>query len=302
MTGKIFNIQEYSVNDGEGIRTTIFLKGCPLKCMWCSNPEGQRKETELFFNISLCEKCGDCKINCDKNAVIKNGEVFPKFERELCNECTTFKCVEGCTKSALRAAGEIIDAKDLYKKIIPNNVFFVKSGGGITLSGGEPLNQPEFVYEFLKLCKETTINTGVETCGLFQWEKTKDFIRDFNFIYFDIKCIDNEKHKLYTGSDNSEIIRNLYRLSEIDSEKITVSIPVVPGFNSDDKTMDDIAELCIRLQIKKIRLLPYHNLGQSKYEMLGKKYLMESIKEIEEYRIERIKNKFENYFFECKVE
>ena len=302
MTGKIYNIQEYSVNDGEGIRTTIFLKGCPLRCLWCSNPEGQEKGTEFFYNKNLCEKCCECIEICYKNSVTKDENGFPLFDRESCNNCNLFDCIHNCTKGALRLAGEFTEAKDLFSKIFPNNIFFRNSGGGITLSGGEPLNQPEFVYEFLKLCKDTNIDVGIETCGLFKWESTKDFIREFNFVYFDIKCIDSKKHKLYTGSDNKEIITNLTRLSEIDSFKITVSIPLIPGFNSDDNTMEDIAELCLRLKIKKIRLLPYHNLGQSKYEMLGKKYQIGNIKEIEDKRLEEIKKKFDNYFFECRVE
>lgn len=276
--GIIFNIQEYSVNDGDGIRTTIFLKGCPLACIWCSNPEGNNSHIELLHNKELCRKCSECMNSCPYRAVsideTAGSEGFPVFDRKKCNECEEKTCVSNCLHNGLKTSGDIITPELLFEKIKTNSLFFAKSGGGITFSGGEPLIQADFVNRVLELCERNGISAGVETCGMFDWEKVKHLAHKFEFIYFDIKCVTPEIHKKYTGAGNSTILNNLKRISSSLKDIITLSVPVIPEFNDNENEMKKIADLCLECGITKARLLPYHSLGQSKYSMLGVEYKM----------------------------
>ena len=272
--GIIFNIQEYSVNDGSGIRTTIFLKGCPLECNWCSNPEGKNSHIEIFHNKELCQKCLECIDSCPYEAVSIDNDGFPVFDRKECKKCEERTCVNNCLYNGIKITGENITPEFLFEKIKTNFLFFAKSEGGITFSGGEPLTQPDFVIKILELCERDGITAGVETSGMFDWEKVKNFIHKFEFIYFDIKCVTPGIHKKYTGADNTFILNNLEKISALLKDKITVSVPVIPGFNDSEKEMGGIADLCLECGITKARLIPYHSLGQSKYSMLGLEYKM----------------------------
>lgn len=255
--GVIFNIQEYAVHDGPGIRTAVFLKGCPLRCAWCCNPEGQDYEPEVMVN----------QKSSDKNII-----------------------------------GKHYTSKFLYNKIISNLPFFKNSGGGITLSGGEPLAQPKFAGEFLKLCKKTGLSVGVETCGYFEWEKVKDFISKFDFYYFDIKTTDAEKHKRFTGKDNKIILENLKKLAKINPSKITVTIAVIPAVNDSEKEISGIIKICKDNKISKIRFLPYHFLGRDKYEALGRKYPMKNTALLKHSEMEHIKNLILKSGIKCRIE
>ncbi len=270
--GIIFNIQEYAVQDGSGIRTTVFLKGCPLRCRWCSNPEGQEGFPELMHSRSLCRRCGRCATVCSRRAVSTNEEGLPFFQRELCRTCADKLCEKTCPNKALRVIGEEWTAEALLKKVRTNALFFRNSGGGITLSGGEPLFQPEFVGELLSRSQEVGLSAGLETSGFFEWEKVQGFMPLFDFIYFDLKCPDSEIHRRVTGRDLEPILKNLRLLAEELSERITVSIPLISGVNTSDEMIAGTAEICARCGIRKVRLLPCHSYGAGKYEELGRKY------------------------------
>jgi pyruvate formate lyase activating enzyme len=300
--GIIFNIQEFAVNDGEGIRTTIFIKGCPLTCIWCSNPEGQTFLPDLFHNKNLCQKCFECVNSCSHSAVTIDTNGSPVFNRVLCSKCENFECIKNCTSQGIKIIGEVITAKELFDKIITNHLFYRNSQGGVTLSGGEPLSQPEFAKEFLELCTASGISVGVETCGLFNWNNVKNFICKFEFFYFDLKCINPELHKSFTGSDNKIILKNLKLLSETSKEKITICIPVIPDFNESNEVIDEIISYCLKLKLSKVRLLPYHNFGESKYSAIGRKYKMSGVLSISPIRMEYIKQKFIKAKINCNIE
>jgi len=299
--GMIFNLQEFAVNDGEGIRTIIFFKGCPLACKWCSNPEGQSFVLDLFHNKNLCQKCLQCFKSCPFNAVSKDNNSYPVFKREICCRCEKRECINNCIEQGLKIIGEDISAQELINKIITNQLFFRNSGGGVTFSGGEPLSQPEFAKELLELCLKRGISVGVETCGLFNWENVKNFIDKFEFFYFDLKCINSELHKSFTGSDNKIILQNLENLYSIAKEKITISIPVIPGFNDTDVIVDEIISYCRKKKLINTRLLPYHNLGESKYSAIGLEYKMDKKLSIPDSRIEFIKQRFVNADINCII-
>ncbi len=299
--GIIFNIQGYAVNDGEGIRTTVFLKGCPLKCDWCSNPEGQLPYPEIFQNKELCIKCYKCLEICKCKSITISPEGYPEFSRDNFKNCKEKECIEECIQNGLKEIGYEISAKELFNKIKSNYLFYRNSNGGITLSGGEPFIQPEFVKEILTLAKENGFSIGVETCGYFSYENVKDFIDDFDFFYFDIKTLNAEMHKECTGLDNTVIINNFKRLCVNSAEKITVSIPLIPGFNTDKNSILEIISYCKENNVNKARLLAYHNLGISKYEALGRKYKKE-FAFISKDESESLKNLFLANGIQCNVE
>lgn len=270
--GVVFDIQELSLQDGEGIRTTVFLKGCPLVCAWCSNPEGQSFRPELLCFFSRLNQVNDFEKLCDKNAIRKDESGNPVFRKEICDLCTDRVCIENSMNEELRLAGKKMSAKETYRRISAYSVFYDNSNGGVTLSGGEPLAQPAFVRELVNLCSEGGISVGLETCGYFKWNDVKDFISQFDFIYFDIKHTDSELHERLTGKSNRLILENLHRLAEIMPGKITVSIPLIEPLNASEENITAIAELCKKLNITKARLLPYHSMGVPKYEELSRKY------------------------------
>lgn len=272
--GSIFHIQEYSVQDGMGIRTTVFLKGCPLRCRWCANPEGQPPHPELMHSKVLCKKHYDCISICSHGGVSPDGDGYPVFKREICKSCPEKVCERVCPERAIKIVGKYWTPESLYEKVSAYALFYRNSRGGVTLSGGEPFAQPEFVKAFLGICEKTGLSVGVETCGLFDWDTVKTFIAKFDFIYFDIKCLNTKVHRFVTGCGNESILKNLARLAEIDPSGIIVTIPVIPGINTSEEMIAGIAEHCIKLQILKIRLLPYHPFGEFKYDALGREYLM----------------------------
>lgn len=299
--GVIFDIQEFSLHDGEGIRTTVFLKGCPLACLWCSNPEGQNFYPELLCNFSNLKKIDDFESICDKGAIIKDESGSPFLKRAICKECTDRVCIENSMRAVLRLAGDRITAQEVFDKIKTYEVFYKNSNGGVTLSGGEPLVQPEFVRDLVNLCVEGGITLGLETCGYFKWEDVKYFIHKFGFIYYDIKLLDSAVHERMTGRDNKIILENLKKLAEIIPERITVTIPVVKDINSSAEFMIEIADLCNSLKIKRVKLLPYHAMGSSKYEELGKAYKLPSARTPEHSEIEKFKNIFEDKGLKCFI-
>lgn len=298
----IFDIQEYSIQDGAGIRTTVFLKGCPLRCRWCDNPEGQMPYPELMHSRVLCNKYHKCLSGCPNSAIALDSYGYPVFTREICQTCTARGCEERCPERAIKIVGRCWTAEELYDRVSAHALFYRNSGGGVTLSGGEPLAQPEFVEEFLSLCEKTGVSVGVETCGEFDWDKVKAFVDKFDFIYFDIKCLDTKIHQFVTGFGNEAILNNLVRLAKIDPSKVIVTIPVVPGINTSIEMMGEVAELCKMVNIEKVRLLPYHSFGVLKYDALGRQYLMERNLSVERSLLENYRAVMQEKGLGCWIE
>ena len=264
--GTVFNIQRYSVDDGPGIRTLVFMKGCPLRCLWCSNPEGQRIEPSLLYVERLCINCRKCTIVCPSGAVEDSSKGL-KWNRARCIEC--FRCVSVCPSEARQVCGDSFTVEQLMAEVEKDRAYYRRSGGGVTLGGGDPLLQSGFCAAFLEEAKKRNLHTAVETCGYAKWEALQAVMRHADLMFMDIKHMDPAQHKKLTGKSNQLILNNIKKASKAIDEiwqEIIIRIPVIPTLNDSESNIESTAEFVKRLgTIKKIELLPYHNMGQIKY-------------------------------------
>lgn len=273
--GLLFDIQRYSVHDGPGIRTLVFLKGCPLRCPWCSNPEGQETKPELAFRRSLCIGCGVCKGACSSGAIRFKG-AFIEIERRKCTLCGD--CTKVCPSQALSIVGRWMTVEQVLEEVERDLVFYEASQGGITLSGGEPFTQACFTEAVLKACKARGMATAIETAGYAPWHSVEPIIPYADLIFFDIKHLDSLRHRQLTGVSNQLILENAKRLAGL-GFPIVIRYPVIPGFNDDPKDRDALFHFTTTLPgVRRIDLLPYHRLGESKYKMLERDYSLRQIK------------------------
>lgn len=284
MKGTVFNIQKMSIHDGPGIRTTVFFKGCPLNCLWCSNPESQRMEKEVACFQSRCVKCGYCAQVCPKG-IIEKEPPFEITDRGQCDLCEV--CVRECCTNAKKTVGEDYTAEELLHEILKDKSFYDSSGGGVTFSGGEPLMQQPFLVEILKMCRENEIHTAIETTGFADREKLLETAEFLDLVFYDVKHMDDETHRQITGVSNKVILENLAHLSKV-HDNITVRIPVIPGINDSGENISRTAALAAKLGICGLELLPYHNLGEVKYGQLGREYQLSDIKTPDEERMAEI--------------
>lgn len=297
--GIIFDIKRYAVHDGPGIRTTVFFKGCHLRCFWCHNPEGLVPEPELTFIKTRClPDCNDCVQSCTRGALSRpDQEIF--IDREKCDLCGD--CVEACPTGALEIIGKWMSIEEVMKEIEKDMIFYDDSKGGVTFSGGEPLLQLEFLNSLLEECKKKGIHTSLDTSGYAPIESLEKIKDKVDLFLYDIKMIDDEKHKKTTGVSNKLILENLRKLSE-KGNKVVVRIPVIPGINDSDEDISKIAEFITTLkEIKDISILPYHNIGKHKYEKLDRPFTMKETEPLSEGNKEKIKRKFERFGFKVKI-
>ncbi len=265
-SGIIFNIQRYSIHDGPGIRTTVFLKGCPLKCFWCQNPESQNLKPEILVKKEACTACGHCVDICPNKASSISGATAV-IQREKCTGCG--KCVEACPNEARSLVGKRVTVDEVFQELLKDKKFYANSGGGVTLSGGEPTSQPEFASSILQKCKDAGLHTAIETCGFASWTNMQELLKYTDFVLYDIKCIDPEKHKKATGRDNSLILSNAKKIAKYKPMKIRV--PLIPTFNANTEEISLITRFVKReLKVSEIELLPYNKFGESKYDRLGR--------------------------------
>ena len=272
--GIIFNIQKFCLNDGLGIRTTVFLKGCPLRCAWCHNPESHLHKPELLYNSELCVECGKCGVLCLQNA--HSFEQGHMINRDKCVSCGA--CADGCGYNALELAGKEMSVQEVMTEVLKDKVFYDNSGGGLTLSGGEPLMQLDFSYEVLKQAKQNGIHACIETCG---FAKTEDILKvaEFTDVFlYDWKLTNDELHKEYTGVSNRKIFDNLKAIDAVGS-KIVLRCPIIPNVNDTEEHFLGIANVANSLKnILSIDVEPYHSLGSSKYKKIGQSKAEQSFK------------------------
>lgn len=271
--GRIFNIQKFSTEDGPGIRTTVFMKGCPLSCTWCANPESQCAMHQLGYRESKCRGCGTCAGVCPSGAIELNSEKpFVRINRELCTNCGD--CIDKCGPGALKFFGETRNAEDVFAEVEKDVGYYIKSGGGLTVSGGEPMMQADFVAELFRLSKEIGIETALDTCGYFPTESIDKVSGLVDLVLFDIKLMDRELHKKHTGVYNDLIHTNLKRFLETDAE-IFIRIPLIPDITDTSDNLTAIADYVLSLNADlHVDLLPFHNYGENKYKMIGMEYTL----------------------------
>ena len=261
MKGNVLNIQRYCVDDGPGIRTTVFLKGCPLSCAWCHNPESQSKKTQILYDAKKCVLCGKCLNVCPKAChEIKRTHYFDSKNCIGCGECAKV-----CFNNALELYGKVMTVIDVFNEVKRDKVFYETSGGGVTISGGEPLSQPEFTKGILALCKKEGISTAIETSGFATKESLIKVIKHCDLILYDVKLTDEKKHKFYTGAPLSVIIDNLKTINE-NKVPFIIRAPIIPTVNDDENHFISLKALSQSMEYcKGVEIMPYHRLGAYKY-------------------------------------
>ena len=267
--GVVFDIQRFSVNDGPGIRTIVFLKGCPLSCLWCCNPESQRKEPDVMYDAKKCIGCGKCMKACQHGAIGPGNETW--VDRSKCVGCG--ECVNVCPTGALTLKGEVMTVSEVIHVLRRDAHYFRKSGGGVTLSGGEPLMQWKYARELLKACKAQGWDTAIETTGYGSEEAIEAVIPYLDLVLLDCKSTDPVVHKRVTGVSNELIQKNARKIVSM-ANKVIIRVPTITTVNESEEVFHRIAEYAKSLGVDTVHVLPYHTLGQSKYEMLGKAYAM----------------------------
>jgi len=271
--GIVFNIQKFSLHDGPGIRTVVFLKGCPLQCKWCSNPESQRSAKQILWDKKLCVRCGACAQSCKQHA-IQVSEERVIVDPDTCIGCLA--CVRTCQNRALKVEGEEKNVEDVLNVVRQDVDFYEESGGGVTISGGEALSQPEFTKALLAACKERGLHTAMETTSYAEKEIYLDVTEQVDLMLCDLKHWDSQKHREGTGVGNEMILENIKAAAER-GRNILLRLPVIPGFNDSLEDAKGFVQRMHELGLHRIQLLPFHQFGEHKYHSLGKVYTYENV-------------------------
>jgi len=282
--GLISNIQRFSVNDGPGIRTTVFMKGCPLACWWCHNPEAIRLQPELMVRGTKCQGFGYCVDRCPEGAFSVDEEGNNHLNREVCTLC--FECVSICPTGAISRVGNWMTVEDVIKEVEKDQIFYQESGGGVTISGGEPLFQGAFVASLLKACKDLGLHTALDTSGYASWAVFEKVLNYVDLVLYDIKHTDPALHKEATGKSNDLILTNLRRIPP--GKKIWLRIPLIPGFNDGKENINKVVEIAGEVGAEKISVLPFHKLAEGKYQQLGRDFPAADVKEPTKEQIGKI--------------
>ena len=294
----VFNIQRFSVQDGPGVRTTVFFKGCPLRCEWCSNPESQAAFPEVGHNDTLCTRCGRCLEVCEVGAR-SLAPARTRIDRDACTRCS--KCAGECLAGALRVYGADFSLEEVYREVARDKPFYRSSGGGVTASGGEPLLYADFVAALFALCRDEGIHTCLETCGDAPESVWKTVLPHTDLVLFDLKVMDPDEHERLTGRSNTRILARLALVDDA-ATSLIIRVPLIPGITDTATNLTAIASLASSLKKRpEIHLLPYHPLGESKYHMLDRCYPLSGLKPQSEREIAAMKATFESFDLECAV-
>ena len=272
MKGNIFDIKKFAIHDGPGIRSTLFLKGCPLKCLWCLDPGGIENKINLWYFERKCIQCGSCISSCPQKALSigKKGEPYITINREKCNNCGD--CVKSCPTTALTFDSYEMEVNEAVEKLLQDKIFYDRSGGGVTLSGGDPLYQYEFSRDVLKKCRENDVHTTIETCMYAKEEILKSFIGLVDLFIVDFKLYDPVEHLKYVGTDNELIFSNFKTLAE-NKQNLLVRIPLIPGITSKEENIRSICRYVVSISPQtEIELINFNPLAENKYRLMGKNY------------------------------
>jgi pyruvate formate lyase activating enzyme len=298
IVGCVFNIERFAIRDGPGIRTTVFLKGCPLRCLWCANPESISPVPQLFYLENLCTRCYRCVEACPNKATTKTPEGAIAINRSLCKACG--KCVEVCPNKARQISGNLMTVDEVLEEVKKDALFYQNSGGGVTFSGGEPTQQPEFLWHLLKRSQESGIQTALDTSGFVKPEILKRVLEHTDLVLYDIKHMDPAKHKELTGVDNRLILENAKMIATMGKPMI-IRVPLIPGHNDSKENSLALAEFMLSLGLKRVDLLPYHSLGKIKYQRLGMEYKLSDLKPFAAGEVAKIKADLESYGLQVGV-
>jgi pyruvate formate lyase activating enzyme len=298
VTGEIFDIKKYAIHDGPGIRTTVFFKGCPLTCWWCHNPEGIKRGTERLYRKDRCIGCQLCIQSCPHKAIARSTD-RPQWVPYDCQYCQT--CSRICPTEAVLFVGKIMSVAEVIAEIARDTVFFDESDGGVTISGGEPLMQPQFLLKLLEACGDLDLHRTVDTSGYAETDTLLRVALRTELFLYDLKHMDPGKHYRYTGVSNEKILENLERLSEQGAD-IIVRLPIIPGLNSDDENIDHTGAFLSRLAgIRSVNILPYHSAAIAKYSNLGIEYHAMDVARPSCDQLESIAMRLEKYDIQVKI-
>ncbi len=283
-SGLVFNVQKYSLHDGPGIRTTVFLKGCPLCCAWCHNPESRSAKPEIVVSENRCAACGECRRACPFGEAHPGGGAMATDAAE-CTLCG--QCAEACPTGARQMIGERRTIAEIMAVVGQDRVFYEESGGGVTFSGGEPLSQPAFLKAMLAACRREGLRSAVDTCGFACTEVLLDIAAMSDLVLYDLKLMDDARHRQYTGVSNAPILANLRALARV-HRNLWLRVPVIPGINDREEDLRAAAEFAAELPgVRQVNLLPYHKLGLFKSRRLSQSYPLESVEPPSAERMDR---------------
>lgn len=313
--GIITNIQKFASNDGPGIRTTVFLKGCRLNCKWCHNPEGVRHFPEVFHFWPNCINCGNCRTVCPADAMseVRKTPTYPDqkgwkgkigskiitINKEKCLNC--FQCVEVCDFESLIVSGRFVTVEEVIREVEQDVLFYTESGGGLTLSGGEPTAQPEFTLALFKAAKERGINTALDTCGHQSWEILEKILDFTDYVLYDLKHLDRDEHIAFTGVPNDLILQNLERIILRDDLTTYIRLPLLPGVNDTEKNIRATAQYIQSLGLKTVYLLPAHPFAGQSYRLVGIDYPFPIGESYPEEKASIAKSILESYGLDVKM-
>jgi len=295
----VLSVSRMTIHNGPGLRTVIYLKGCPLRCLWCSTPESQKANPEVAVYPNKCICCEECISVCPLEAIAVTDETV-NIDRSLCNNCG--RCVEVCHSEALQLLGQSWTIKELVDEVTKDSAFYKRSGGGVVISGGEPLLNPDFIVKLLRGLKEERIDIGIDTCGYVPWENIERTLPYIDFFLWDIKHMDTERHRELTGVSNELILSNARSVSK-KNIPLYIRIPVIPGYNDSEENIRAICEFSQDLSsIVEIHLIPLHHLGKGRYDSLGRSYSIDDVPLITDNVLENLKTLVELYGLKCVIQ
>ena len=299
MAGEVASIKRFMVHDGPGIRSVVFLKGCPLRCVWCSSPFTWKGGKDLVYREKKCIHCGGCIRACPEGALSADADGVIAVDPARCTRCG--ECVEVCPTTARIFDSVTMNVEQVLAVLERDRAFYEQSGGGVTFSGGEPTAHASFLLALLKACRRAGFHTAIETTGFVNWKVFQRLLPWIDLVLYDIKALDPDKHEALTGQRNDRIRANLERIAKAGTPPVEIHIPVIPGKNDSDSFFAELADWLGGLGLKDIAFLPFHKLGSHEYEELGMKYPMENAESISGERIKQIREKFRSLGFRVRV-